>query len=134
MGKQCCVCNSDIGMFGAAGLRDGKPICRDCYNKTKNEVKEVYDAGNEVKSERNSLLYARTAQYKPLWDKNGIIQFKNERIAILKRQVGAQVEFIIAFDDLTNEGYELKAIDEGKSADVGGISTGASSYYYFQKR
>ena len=42
--------------------------------------------------------------------------------------------FIIAFDDLTNDGYELKAIDEGKTQEGGlGQSGGVSSYYYFQK-
>lgn len=44
------------------------------------------------------------------------------------------MEFIIAFDDLTKEGYELKAIDEGKTQEGGfGQSGGISSYYYFQR-
>lgn len=58
---------------------------------------------------------------------------KNDQIAILKRSWGAQVEFIIAMDDLTTQGYELKAVDEGKSADAQGLTGGLSSYYYFQK-
>lgn len=78
-------------------------------------------------------LLARTPEYKKKWNKTGIIQFKNERIAILNRSVGAQVEFIIAFDDLTAEGYELKAIDEGKTGNSEGFSGGINSYYYFQK-
>lgn len=82
----------------------------------------------------DDILRTRTDGYKPQWNKNGIIQFKNERIAILKRQWGSQVEFIIAFDDVTKEGYELKAIDEGKGQEGGiGGSGGISSYYYFQK-
>jgi hypothetical protein len=39
-----------------------------------------------------------------------------ELIAILQRAFGVQVEFIIAFDDLTKEGYRLMVIDEGKTA------------------
>lgn len=121
--------------MGPAGMKDGQPICGKCFKTFDAELKEQEEAGKEAKSQRNGELFARTQQYKPLWDKNGIIQFKNERIAILKRQVGVQVEFIIAFDDLTREGYELKAIDEGKSMDTGlGVGSGASSYYYFQKR
>lgn len=56
-----------------------------------------------------------------------------KRIAILQRHYGAQVEFIIAFDDLTAEEYALKAIDEGKTGDSQGLSGGVNSYFYFQK-
>jgi hypothetical protein len=41
-----------------------------------------------------------------------------------------QVEFIIAFEDLTKEGYELRALDEGKESS---FSSGVNSLYYFQK-
>lgn len=48
-----------------------------------------------------------------MWDKDGVFQFKTDHIAILQRKLGMQVEFIIAFEDLTKEGYELKTVDEG---------------------
>lgn len=131
------------------GVSDGK-MCGDCFKTAdlKKQFKEgtvlldgprplsheEKEEAKEDRKERDALLRLRTEQYKLLWQKNGIIQFKNERVAILKRQWGAQVEFIIAFDDLTNEGYELKAIDEGKTQEGGlGQSGGVSSYYYFQK-
>jgi hypothetical protein len=88
------------------------------------------------KKERYKSLVERINAYKPLWDKNGVIQFKNERIAILQRNWGRQVEFIIAFDvdALTKDGYSLMAIDEGKTADLSdSYAGGISSYYYFQK-
>lgn len=74
-------------------------------------------------------------QFKAQWDKNGVIQFKNQHIAILQRVFGSQVQFIIAFDQLTKEGYKLMAIDEGKSGGQasGGFTGGVNSYYYFQK-
>ncbi len=74
-------------------------------------------------------------QFKAQWDKNGVIQFKNQHIAILQRAFGAQVQFIIAYDQLTKEGYQLMAIDEGKSGSdaTGGFTGGVNSYYYFQK-
>jgi hypothetical protein len=34
---------------------------------------------------------------------------------------------------LTAEGYELKAIDEGKTGDSQGLSGGVNSYFYFQR-
>ena len=78
-------------------------------------------------------LNSRSEEYKDSWNKNGIVQFKNERIAILQRAWGAQVQFIVAFDDLTKEGYRLMAIDEGKTGGGDGYSGGMNSYYYFQK-
>jgi len=79
-------------------------------------------------------LKTRIGDYKKDWNKRGIIQFKNERIAILQRVWGSQVEFIIAFDDLTREGYRCIAHDEGKEGGSGlGATGGINSYFYFQK-
>lgn len=63
-------------------------------------------------------------QYKSQWDKNGVIQFKNERIAILQRMWGQQVQFIVAYDQLTKEGYRLMIMDEGKEASTSGFAGG----------
>jgi len=48
---------------------------------------------------------------------------------------GSQVQFIVAFDDLTKEGYRLMAIDEGKEGGQasGGFTGGVNAYFYFQK-
>ena len=79
-------------------------------------------------------LKTRIEGYKKDWNKGGIIQFKNERIAILQRVWGSQVEFIIAYDDLTEEGYRCIAHDEGKEGGSGmGATGGINSYFYFQK-
>lgn len=48
-------------------------ICRVCFD-------EIKEAENELSIITIQLL-ARTPEYKKQWDKNGIIQFKNERIA-----------------------------------------------------
>lgn len=86
------------------------------------------------KIERYRNLRQRIEEYKPGWDKNGVIQYKTEYIAILQRKWGTQVEFIIAFDDLTREGYRLMAVDEGKSGgdSSGGFTGGVNAYFYFQ--
>ena len=90
---------------------------------------------NSLKKHEDSDLFARTLQYKPYWNKNGVIQYKDENIAILQRAWGRQVEFIIAYSDLTKEGYQLMAIDEGKTGGQasGGFTGGVNSYYYFQR-
>ena len=74
-------------------------------------------------------------KFKREWNKNGVVQFKNERIAILQRAFGTQVQFLVAYDRLTKEGYRLMAIDEGKTGGQasGGFTGGVNSYYYFQK-
>jgi hypothetical protein len=78
-------------------------------------------------------LSGRAKSYKPRWDKNGVIQFKSEYICILQRKWRSQVEFIVAFEDLTRDGYRLMAIDSaGKSSDDI-VPAGTESYYYFQK-
>jgi len=88
----------------------------------------------QYKKERYEQLRRKINIYKPSWDKDGVIQYKTEYIAILQRKWGMQVEFIIAFDDLTKEGYRLMAVDEGKSGgdSSGGFTGGVNSYFYFQ--
>jgi len=80
---------------------------------------------------RKSEIYQQ--KNRKQWDKNGIIQFKNERMAILQRRWGAQVQFIVAMDEITKEGYRLMAIDEGKEGSGGGFTGGVNAYFYFQK-
>jgi len=41
-----------------------------------------------------------------------------------------QVQSVIAFEDLTKEGYELKAVDEGTEFSY---SKGVNFFYHFQK-
>jgi len=72
-------------------------------------------------------------QYKDQWDKNGVVQIKTESLAILQRMWGQQVQFIVACDQLSKEGYRLMAIDEGKEGSTGGFSGGVNAYFYFQK-
>lgn len=75
----------------------------------------------------------RHNEFKAMWQKGRVVQFKNDKIAILMRAHNSQVQFIVAFDQVTREGFRLMAIDEGKEASAGGFTGGVSSYYYFQK-
>lgn len=116
-----------MGLFGGAETEEEK--------RQKNLEKLAKETAESNKKERLLELKERIEQYKPSWDKNGVIQYKNEHIAILQRMWGQQVEFIIAFDDLTKEGYRCIAHDEGKQGGQasGGLTGGVNSYFYFQK-
>ena len=143
--ENCCICDKKLGILAkwskkefpgfendprVHAMSDEDRVCTDCMVAIKNQEKD--EKKSELKG-RFEEINKRTAEYKEHWDKNGVVQFKNERIAILKRAVGAQVQFIIAYDDLTKEGYRLMAIDEGKEIAGGGITGGSSAYFYFQK-
>ncbi len=98
------------------------------FSNSPEEQKAIQD-----KKQRLARLEARINKFKPAWDKDGVIQYKTEHMAILQRKHGSQVEFIIAYDDLTKEGYRLMAHDEGKEGQYGGLTGGLNSYFYFQK-
>lgn len=68
-------------------------------------------------------------EIKLIWDKNAVIEFKNDRIALIQRKWGDQIEFIEAFDYLTSEGFHLKANESYPSKWAGRNIT----YFYFQK-
>ena len=83
--------------------------------------------------ELTRLTDVRHDEFKKNWQKNRVVQFKNDKIAILMRAHASQVQFIVAFDQVTREGFRLMAIDEGKEVQAGNFGGGTSSYYYFQK-
>ena len=118
-----------MGIFGNPSSSSAK--------ETYSNSESTYAPQNPEKEKKIRLqsLRERVNYYKPSWDKNGVIQYKTEHMAILQRAWGVQVEFIIAFDDLTKEGYRLMAIDEGKSGgnSSGGFTGGVNSYFYFQR-
>ncbi len=124
MTKACYVCKKELGTFSLkfpykdflvrriqrpSGMSEDDVLCKPCFEEAeKSNKEEIKEAKNEQSIHTKQLL-ERTPEYKKQWDKNGVIQFKNERIAILQRHYGAQVEFIIAFDDLTAEGSQVSS-------------------------
>ena len=63
------------------------------------------------------------------WNKNAVIEYKNDKVAMIQRKWGDQVEFIQAFDQLTAEGY-LCTSNESYNAKWSGRNI---TYFYFQK-
>ncbi len=84
-------------------------------------------------TQMKQLIASKHDQTKAQWDKNGVVQYKDEGITILQRMWGSQVQFIVACSQVTKEGYRLMAIDEGKEGSSGGFSGGVNAYFYFQK-
>jgi hypothetical protein len=103
--------------------------------KTKPMTKTVSASlsGITSASTLTNITEQRHNEFKAMWQKGRVVQFKNDKIAILMRAHNSQVQFIVAFDQVTREGFRLMAIDEGKEASAGGFTGGVSSYYYFQK-
>lgn len=101
--------------------------------KSYNEEVDKQNKKSEAKiSERLGGEIEGLSEVKSKWDKRGVVEYKDDNVAILRRVVGQQVEFIAAFSQLTKEGYRLMAQDEGMQAG-GSVSGGVNSTYYFQK-
>ncbi len=103
--------------------------------ETKPMTETVSASLSEITSVKQltNITDQRHNEFKAMWQKGRVVQFKNDKIAILMRAHASQVQFIVAFDQVTREGFRLMAIDEGKEASAGGFTGGVSSYYYFQK-
>ena len=76
-------------------------------------------------------------RFKATWDKKGTIVYKNERIAILKAENAKFVQFLVAFDQVTKEGYRLMGSGIGLDAQSTGLAglggTSNTTYLYFQR-
>ena len=103
--------------------------------ETKPMIETVSASLSEITSAATltNIADQRHNEFKRNWQKGRVVQFKNDKIAILMRAHNSQVQFIVAFDQVTREGFRLMAIDEGKESAAGGFTGGVSSYYYFQK-
>ena len=75
-------------------------------------------------------------RFKATWDKKGTVVYKNERIAILKAENGKVVQFLVAFDQVTKEGYRLMGSGIGLDSvsQWTGLAGGSNTtYLYFQR-
>ena len=115
------------------------------FEKAKKEAEEAAQPHNDTQQSNKVMTAAQLKAlidtehnlYKFQWDKKNVVQFKNERIAILKNEHNKQVQFIAAFDQVLKEGYVLIGISpdqagqSGFSKSMGGGS--AAEIFYFQK-
>ena len=119
------------------GMTKDDFVCYDCYHKVKNEVIQYKKAHKEeidrLNKEEDLELEKIENEFKGKWNKNGVIEYKDEYCAILQRLPGARVQFLMAYSDLTREGYRLMAEDEGGSINAAFVKMGVNAYFYFQK-
>ena len=126
------IAKAELGITEEKPIEVSSPLVSQSttLNSSTSQTSERITNANEL----DRLTQLRHDEFKRQWRKGLTVEFKNDKIAILKRQHGSQVQFLVAFDQVTREGFRLIAIDEGKSVDGGaGFSGGISSYYYFQK-
>ena len=115
------------------------------FEKAKKEAEEAAQPHNDTQESNKVMTAAQlkalvdTEQnlYKFQWDKKNVVQFKNERIAILKNEQNKQVQFIVAFDQILKEGYVLIGTADGQDSTgmaAKAMGGGATSHmFYFQK-
>ena len=76
-------------------------------------------------------------RFKATWDKKGTVVYKNERIAVLKAENGRVVQFLVAFDQVTKEGYRLMesgmGLEKTSTLAAGFGATSNITYLYFQR-
>jgi len=65
---------------------------------------------------------------------DGALVFKNENIAVARRMKSNITSFLILFDDLVNEGYEMKASDDIFETDQADEQYCEGSYFFFKKK
>ncbi len=100
----CANCGNEVSEILKFCPSCGAPANKDQGNQELNSNQQhlVDDQDHkQARKDRYQVLRNRVERYKPMWDKDGEIQFKSEHVAILQRKLGMQVEFIIAFEDLT---------------------------------
>ena len=66
-----------------------------------------------VMQTQDDFIESLVDDYKLSWNKGGIIEFKNERMAIVNKTAGKTVQYIIAMDMLIGEGYKLEGVIPG---------------------
>ena len=84
----------------------------------------------------DDIIATEHDRFKDACDKKGTIVYKNERIAILKASTEKFERFLVAFDQVTKEGYRLMSSDIGLdsvSQWTGLAGTQNATYLYFQR-
>lgn len=117
MAKICFVCNEKIGTLGI----------KYSYNEYINTRVPLPEGMTELDVTCVPCYNQAKKAYKED-EGEAKMQLKKESQDLLQRTPEYKKKW-----NKNGEGYELKAIDEGKTGDAQGISGGVNSYYYFQK-
>ena len=117
------------------GLRDKFSKSRSTKEKESENSDQVLkkELKDEVQENKKQFL-GQFKNVKKLWKTKKVLQFKSDAIAVLFKKRGYGDEFLIEFEKLTQEGYQLVLLEEVKAIDAGPIDVKIGNCYYFQKR
>jgi predicted amidophosphoribosyltransferase len=86
----CANCGTEIADILKFCPSCGAPANKDQDNKDMDSSDRQLDNQDhkQARKDRYQVLRNRVERYKPMWDKDGVIQFKSDHIAILQRKLG----------------------------------------------
>jgi len=64
-------------------------------------------------AQEDKMIESQVDLFKETWNKGGIIEFKNERMAIINKTAGKTVQYIIAMDMVMAQGYKMEGVIPG---------------------
>ena len=134
-----------VGLFRRKSEREKRrsqphdhPLVTDPIDDLDDKIDERRD---EIKEVTHGKTFETIKMMNALRNKDLTVIYKNERIAILRGGGGAKslIEVIVAFDELTKEGYRL--MSTGSAFDLAGRSNmiagfggpSGNTFLYFQK-
>ena len=71
---------------------------------------------------------------KKLWRSKEIVHLKTDAIAVLYKKRGYEDKFLVEFEKITKEGYQMVLMEAVKAIDAGPMDIQIGTYYYFQHR
>lgn len=86
----CANCGTEIADILKFCPSCGAPAYKDQDNEDMDSSDRQLDNQDhkQARKDRYQVLRNRVERYKPMWDKDGVIQFKSDHIAILQRKLG----------------------------------------------
>ena len=86
----CANCGTEIADILKFCPSCGAPANKDQANQDMDSnYQQLGDQDHkQARKERYQDLRNRVERYKPMWDKDGVIQFKSDHVAILQRKLG----------------------------------------------
>ncbi len=93
----------------------------------KKELSSEYDEGKKQ-------VVGQAHRIKNLWKSKEVVQLKTDAIAVLFKKKGYEDKFIVEFEKITKEGYQMMLMEPVKAIDAGPLDIQIGNFYYFQHK
>ena len=93
----------------------------------KNEPGSDYDEGKKQ-------VVGQAYRIKKLWKSKEIVQLKTDAVAVLFKKKGYEDKFLVEFEKITKEGYQMMLMEPVKAIDAGPLDIQIGNFYYFQHK